>query len=105
MNIKISLVLKYVCSGGIVHHHSHLKNELRRKLKNLWRLNLMKKLLFPMILFLSLSLLIACGSDDASGDGEEGGSSLAQLQEAGKVTVGFANEKPYAYEEGGELKG
>lgn len=58
-----------------------------------------------MILFLSLSLLIACGSDDASGDGEEGGSSLAQLQEAGKVTVGFANEKPYAYEEGGELKG
>src|SRR5699024_9151550 len=71
----------------------------------LWRLNLMKKLLFPMILFLSLSLLIACVSDDASGDGEEGGSSLAQLQEAGKVTVGFANEKPYAYEEGGELNG
>ena len=30
---------------------------------------------------------------------------MAELQEAGTVTVGFANEAPYAYEEDGELKG
>ncbi|HEX6593189.1 MAG TPA: ectoine/hydroxyectoine ABC transporter substrate-binding protein EhuB [Bacillota bacterium] len=64
----------------------------------------MKRLLFSMGLFLSLALLVACGANDASGDGEKK-NSLAELQEKGKVTVGFANEKPYAYEEDGELKG
>lgn len=62
-------------------------------------------------------LLAACGSDGESTSGEESsdtggeGSSessegrLAELQEAGTVTIGFANEAPYAYEENGELKG
>ncbi len=47
-------------------------------------------------------LLAACGSDNtANGNG----SKLEQLQESGTVTIGFANEAPYAYEENGELKG
>ena len=46
-------------------------------------------------------ILAACGNgDSASGEGV-----LKSLQEKGVVKVGFANEKPYAYEEDGELKG
>ena len=57
-----------------------------------------------------LLLLTACGSGDGdengSADGSEGGASkLEELQESGTVTVGFANEAPYAYEDDGELKG
>ncbi|WP_284140850.1 MULTISPECIES: ectoine/hydroxyectoine ABC transporter substrate-binding protein EhuB [unclassified Virgibacillus] len=62
----------------------------------------MKKIVIASILGMSFFLLAACGSD-TSGDGED--NSLEKLKEAGKVTVGFANEKPYAYEEDGELKG
>ncbi|MEC5423062.1 ectoine/hydroxyectoine ABC transporter substrate-binding protein EhuB [Virgibacillus sp. C22-A2] len=67
----------------------------------------MKKVLLTTTLILMLIFLAACGSDEeASGDGGNGESGkLAELQEAGKVTIGFANEKPYAYEEDGELKG
>ena len=36
---------------------------------------------------------------------EASGDVLTSLQEKGQVKVGFANEKPYAYEEDGELKG
>ncbi|MFD1038300.1 ectoine/hydroxyectoine ABC transporter substrate-binding protein EhuB [Virgibacillus byunsanensis] len=76
-----------------------------------------KKLLLSLVLSFSFILLAACGSDDTSGDGDSDSngdgegegevddSLLAQLQEEGKVTIGFANEKPYAYEEDGELKG
>lgn len=72
----------------------------------------MKKLVV-FILGSGLLFLAACGSDDGEtngdtgGDGEtaEGTSKLDELRESGTVTVGFANEKPYAYEEGGELKG
>ncbi|MGN7387607.1 ectoine/hydroxyectoine ABC transporter substrate-binding protein EhuB [Sporosarcina sp. SAFN-015] len=53
------------------------------------------------ILAIVLVLLAACSSEDsASGEGV-----LNSLQEKGVVKVGFANEKPYAYEEDGELKG
>ncbi|WP_152656136.1 ectoine/hydroxyectoine ABC transporter substrate-binding protein EhuB [Oceanobacillus sp. CFH 90083] len=41
-------------------------------------------------------LLAACGGSD---------NSLESIQDAGTVSVGFANESPYAYEEDGELKG
>ena len=55
----------------------------------------------------SLALaLAACGdsdSEDSGGDG--GGDKLSQLKDAGKVTVGFAGEEPYSFEEGGELTG
>lgn len=57
----------------------------------------MKKLLLTSILLFAVGFLAACGSEDES--------KLAKLQEEGKVTIGFANEKPYAYEENGELKG
>ncbi|MBP1949852.1 ectoine/hydroxyectoine ABC transporter substrate-binding protein EhuB [Virgibacillus litoralis] len=66
----------------------------------------MRKLLLASVLFFSFILLAACGSDENSGNGDEDeGNVLAQLKEEGTVTVGFANEKPYAYQEDGELKG
>lgn len=72
----------------------------------------MKKLSILLLAFV-LILLAACGSDDGDTETEETGGSeggeesgaLEALQESGTVTVGFANEAPYAYEEDGELKG
>ncbi|QHS23634.1 ectoine/hydroxyectoine ABC transporter substrate-binding protein EhuB [Virgibacillus sp. MSP4-1] len=83
----------------------------------------MKKLLSIFALVLTVFLITACGSSsetdgDTSGDngnsGEqssdegsgEASGKLAELREAGVVKIGFANEKPYAYQdENGELKG
>ncbi|MFZ3580297.1 ectoine/hydroxyectoine ABC transporter substrate-binding protein EhuB [Virgibacillus sp. DJP39] len=69
----------------------------------------MKKLLIVSMFFFALILLAACGSDegtDNASNGEEGSEDLlTQLKEEGTVTVGFANEAPYAYQEDGELKG
>lgn len=53
--------------------------------------------------------LAACGvtdgdSGDGGGDGEASGK-LEELQDAGKITVGFAGEEPYSFEEDGELQG
>ncbi len=64
----------------------------------------LKKLLLTFVTIIGLIFLAACGG---SGDaGAEGGKSkLEQLQEKGTVKIGFANEPPYAYEQGGELKG
>ncbi len=62
----------------------------------------MKKTLLFLVLASVLVIFTACGDDDASSDG---GSKLDELKEAGVVKIGFANEKPYAYEEDGELKG
>lgn len=61
--------------------------------------------LFACILVVPLAILTACGSDDgASGDGNI--STLEELQDEGKVVVGFANEKPYGYKnDDGELTG
>lgn len=57
------------------------------------------------LLFSALALiLVACGGNGNEVDGE-GSSKLEELQEAGTVTIGFANEAPYAYEEDGQLKG
>lgn len=88
----------------------------------------MKKLLLVFVLCFSFILLAACGSsDDTSSDGADDGEGteesdnteetdddsssndgvsdrIKELQESG-VVIGFANEKPYAYEEDGELKG
>lgn len=55
-----------------------------------------KKLILLATLCASLLLLAACGG---------GGSALERIKEEGVVTVGFANEAPYAYKENGELKG
>ncbi|WP_278235321.1 transporter substrate-binding domain-containing protein [Isoptericola sp. AK164] len=65
---------------------------------------------------LALTALAACSSTDGgsestdsgdsgdSGDGESM-STLADLQEAGSINVGFFGEVPYSYEEDGELTG
>lgn len=53
---------------------------------------------------LTLALVLAaCGSSDS--DGGASGDKLAQLKEKGTVTVAFAGEEPYSYEEDGELTG
>lgn len=53
--------------------------------------------------------LSACGSDDGGnggGEGEAGGNTLEEAQEAGSITVGFAGEEPYSFtDEDGELTG
>ncbi len=64
---------------------------------------------------LLLALLAACtrteggagggGGGGGGGTAAEGGSTLQNLQDAGSVTVGFAGEAPYSYEEDGELTG
>ena len=52
--------------------------------------------------------LAACSrTSTGGGDGgsEGGGDLLSQLQDAGKIVVGFAGEAPYSFEDGGELQG
>lgn len=84
----------------------------------------MRRLLLGLLLLLMMVFVAACGgSDDTSTDSSDGADTsteqsdsgddsssggsgtLAEIQESGTVVVGFANEKPYAYEENGELKG
>lgn len=83
----------------------------------------MRKLLLTLVLLLAVVMLAACGGSDEEAGGENGGNGdggdnadteessdgddrLAELQEAGTVTVGFANEEPYGYQgDDGELKG
>jgi len=61
----------------------------------------MKKITLTFLAALVMLVLAACG-----GEGETAGSDkLEQLQNTGKVKIGFANEVPYAYEENGEIKG
>ena len=64
----------------------------------------MRKFSIVFMVFAMMFVIAACGKDDGNSSGEKK-SVLEELQDKGKVTVGFANEKPYAYEEDGELKG
>lgn len=67
----------------------------------------MKKWLGGIILsFALIFVLAACSSDnnDANADDPEDSDRIDELKEDGAV-IGFADEKPYAYEEDGELKG
>lgn len=57
----------------------------------------MRKILLTVSLLAVTVLFVACGGTADN--------SLEKLQENNSVTVGFANEKPYAYEEDGQLKG
>ena len=45
------------------------------------------------------------GGGESGSDGGAGGDLLSRLQEAGTITVGFAGEAPYSFEEGGEVIG
>ncbi|WP_411843622.1 ectoine/hydroxyectoine ABC transporter substrate-binding protein EhuB [Salinicoccus sp. HZC-1] len=66
----------------------------------------MKKLSI-LLTFAAALVLSACGGGGSDSEGGEGESRVAELQEAGTVNIGFANEPPYAYEnsETGELEG
>ncbi len=65
----------------------------------------------PAALAVAALGLAACGSDDGGNGGEavspaEGQSKLEALQEEGTITVGFAGEAPYSFQdESGELVG
>ena len=48
-------------------------------------------------------LLAACSSTDSGGG--DGASTLADVEDAGSITVAFANEQPYGFNEGGDLVG
>ncbi len=52
----------------------------------------------------ALALTAGCGGD-SGGDGGEGSSTLQDAIDAGTITVGFAGEAPYSFEDGGELTG
>ena len=64
----------------------------------------MNKAILPFLFTILALAITACGNGDSNKASEEG-NLLGELQEKGTVTVGFANEKPYAYEENGELTG
>lgn len=60
-------------------------------------------LLTALMMMLSLGLLAGCTSDNSGGDAK---TTLEKTQESGSVTIGFANEKPFAYKTSeGELTG
>lgn len=64
----------------------------------------MKKLFITSVLFFSFLLLAACGSNDNAGGSDDGDadndqSKLEQLKEDGVIKVGYADEKPYGYED------
>lgn len=72
----------------------------------------MRKLTLTLFALITILLLAACGSSGNDDSGEtEGGDSgddskLAELQDKGVIKVGFANEKPYGYEnDAGEITG
>jgi polar amino acid transport system substrate-binding protein len=53
---------------------------------------------------LAMALIAACSSTDPE-TGASKGNTLDRVTEDKKVNVGFANERPYAYQDGGDLKG
>jgi polar amino acid transport system substrate-binding protein len=53
---------------------------------------------------LAMALVAACSTTDPE-TGASKGNTLDRVTEDKKVNVGFANERPYAYQDGGDLKG
>ena len=53
---------------------------------------------------LAMALIAACSTTDP-GTGASKENTLDKVTEEKKVNVGFANERPYAYEDSGDLKG
>jgi polar amino acid transport system substrate-binding protein len=53
---------------------------------------------------LAAAVLAACSSTEP-GTGAAKGNTLDRVKADKKVNVGFANERPYAYQDGGDLKG
>ena len=68
----------------------------------------MKRFIISLFVLISVLFLAACGSSEENDGAKEGSSEgkLAELQEKGKIKIGFANEKPYGYEnDEGEITG
>ncbi|MEW9673395.1 ectoine/hydroxyectoine ABC transporter substrate-binding protein EhuB [Ammoniphilus sp. 3BR4] len=68
----------------------------------------MKKLITSLFILVLVFSLIGCSSSESSSSGKEseGETTLEKVKREGKVTVGFANEIPYAYKTpDGELTG
>lgn len=68
----------------------------------------MKKLITSLFILILVFSLIGCSSSESSSSGKEsqGETTLEKVKREGKVTVGFANEIPYAYKTPeGELTG
>lgn len=54
---------------------------------------------------LAAALVAAACSSTEPGTGADQGNTLDRVKEEKTINVGFANERPYAYTDGGELKG
>lgn len=65
----------------------------------------MKKIVTAIVLLTVTVMLAACGSSSDKDSKASGKNQLDSIKDKGKVVIGFANEKPYAYQEGDELKG
>jgi polar amino acid transport system substrate-binding protein len=66
----------------------------------------MKKLILMMLGVLLVIALVGCGNADKNSSGAKGETTFEKAKKAGRITVGFANEKPYAYATtDGKLKG
>src|SRR5690625_7789562 len=68
----------------------------------------MRKLTLTILALITIFVLAACGNSgnnaEETNDGD--GGKLAELQDKGVIQVGFANEKPYGYEnDKGEITG
>lgn len=64
----------------------------------------MKKALYFLTFLFLLGVIAGCNADEQGSSVDEQ-NKLEELREKGSVTIGFANEKPYSYEEDGELQG
>lgn len=61
-------------------------------------------------LAVTFGLLASCsqtevGTGEPAGEGDAGSSTLQQVKDESSINVGFANERPYAFREDGELVG
>lgn len=61
----------------------------------------MKKWLYVSVMVVLTVSIAGCGNLDLASSG----STFENAKDSGKVVVGFANEKPYAYKEGGKVTG
>jgi polar amino acid transport system substrate-binding protein len=70
------------------------------------RRDFLKRSMLASGLVVAPGLISACSRTDPGTGATAGGGTLQEIRDSGVVTVGFANERPYAYRgEGGELVG
>jgi polar amino acid transport system substrate-binding protein len=70
------------------------------------RRDFLKRSMFASGLVVAPGLITACSRTDPDTGATTGGNTLEKIRESGTVTVGFADERPYAYRgQGGRLEG